>query len=76
MSSTQGKDWSRQGSIPFDTAGGRFSASLLITHSKLLRKDVMLYIGGYSRVPGQDRYHNDGQQPRTAALSLSSENES
>ena len=66
MSSTSGKDWSRQGVIPFDSAGGRFSASLLITRSKLLRKDVMLYIGGYSRLAGggQDRYHNDGaQQP-------------
>jgi hypothetical protein len=70
MSSTQGKDWSRQGSIPFDTAGGRFSASLLITHSKLLRKDVMLYIGGYSRVPGQDRYHKRMRADSLRALLL------
>ena len=61
MSINYGRDWTRQGTIPFGAAGGRFSASLLISYSKLLRKDVMTYIGGYSRLEGggMDRYYND-----------------
>jgi len=54
MSSNQGRDWTRQGAIPFAQAGGRFSATLLIAPSKLLKKDVLTYIGGYTRRPEGD----------------------
>ena len=74
MSSTQGRDWVRQGAIPFANEGGRFSATLLISYSKLLRKDILTYIGGYSRVEGGgiDRYYNDviALHRRSAALLL------
>ena len=66
MSSNIGKDWTLKGSIPFGAAlpGGRFSATLLIQPSQLLKVDVMTYIGGYSRWQnaggaGLDRYNND-----------------
>ena len=47
----QGRDWTRQGALPTGE-GGRFSATLLISYSKLLKKDIMTYIGGISRVAG------------------------
>jgi len=59
MSSNQGRDWNRQGAIPFAQPGGRSSGALLIHKSKLLsQKDVLIYMGGYSRAGSASRFHN------------------
>jgi hypothetical protein len=62
MSSTQGKDWTRQGAIPL-APGGRFSGSLVISYSKLLRKDILTFMGGYSRGNGGVEGVHNGQCP-------------
>ena len=61
VSSDQGKNWKRQGGIPFGSPPGRSSASLLIHRSPVLQKDIMYYFGGYSRGGNQPTplYHND-----------------
>jgi len=59
----QGKEWTLQGRIPFSQKGGRSSASLLISYSKILQKDILTYIGGFSRYQENGnwvgQYHKD-----------------
>lgn len=58
-STNQGKDWNRQGIIPFANPGGRSSAALLIHKNALLNQEMFWYIGGMSRADGRVRYYND-----------------
>ena len=67
----RGKDWSRRTPLPIDGDGGRFSASLLISFSKILRVDVLTYLGGISRVEngGPSAFYNGHSHTSSSSLS-------
>ena len=54
----QGKDWVRRTALPTGP-GGRFSATLLISYSKILRVDIMTYMAGIGREGGDATFYND-----------------